>query len=98
MGLRDRKTSRIREPGFNGYSVENSRALYRSVWNLAKKPFHAFMKYSRKMADYDYRDMVISKDKKPETAHFAETPLGGICIAIICLLGLIVIFWIGSLL
>lgn len=96
MGLRDRKTSRIREPGFNGHSVEGSHALYRKAGYAFSKIFRNVIALIKKVIAFDYAKILIKQNRDDKKSHFAETTLGGITIAIGSIFAILVILWLGS--
>lgn len=96
MGLRDRKKSRIREPGFNGHSAEDSRAMYRRVGSSISHVLGLAGDRIRAVLAFDYSRLLIHDGRDDGREHFAETPMGGIAITFGALGGLLVVLWLGS--
>ena len=98
MGLRDRKTTRVRERGFNGHSPAESRAMYRRAAGAVGRVLRMGGDRMRAMLRFDYAGILIRDGRDDGREHFAETPVGGIAITFGALGGLILVLWIGSLL
>lgn len=95
MGLRDRKTSRIREPGYNGHESGGlRRVLSQGAQTIRRLITHATQGV-RGMGRPDLAGLLV-QEKDDGRAHFAETAVGGVTITCGALGGIMVILWLGT--
>ena len=94
MGLRDRKSSRVRDRDLRIGRSDGGRILL----GRAAASIHTFGAYLiRRMKQISMPDMTQEEEVAADgTEHFAETMLGGIAITFGLLVAIMILLWIGT--
>ena len=96
MGLRDRNTTRIREPGFNRAPSDRSQHIRQNMLTAFNKIAYMAYGFIRKLSPENLSHLLIKEERDLSDVHFSETLGGNILITIMILCGVIAFLWLGT--